>query len=96
MEQTPDLLIRLVMERAGISEQQATAAVDEMKAFIRQRIPPVTHAQFNRIFSGMTFEESVKSQMHEVGGELRERAEGLALDLKTAFEKAFGGGKKTP
>ena len=82
-------LKKLVVEKAAITEAQASIAIETTVKYIKDRIPSIVHQQFDKIVAGQSLEESIKSQVNELGGEVRERTESLAKDLKTAFEDAF-------
>jgi hypothetical protein len=84
-----DELKKLVMDNAGISEIQATASIDTVANFIKDRLPHLVHHQLDQIIAGMSLEESIRNQAEELGSEVKERTEGLARDLKNAFEGAF-------
>lgn len=84
-----DELKKLVIENAGITEEQATASIETITKFIKDRVPHMVHSQLDKIIAGMTFEDSIKSQVGNLGGDVKERTEGLARDLKHAFENAF-------
>ena len=84
-----DELNKQVMEQAGISEQQAAAAIDAVSKFIKQRIPNITHQQLDKILAGQSLEESIRKQVEVIGSEVRERTEIFAKDIKNAFEDAF-------
>ncbi len=84
-----DELRKQVMEKAGITEEQATAAIDTVSTFIKQRVPNIIHQQLDKIIAGQSLEESIKNQVEELGTEVRERTEGFAKELKSAIEGAF-------
>ena len=84
------------MDKAGLTEEQAKIAVETTVSYLKDRIPQIIHQQFDKIVAGQSLEQSIKSQVNELGGEVRERTEGLAKDLKTAFEGAFGSKKSNP
>jgi nucleoid DNA-binding protein len=47
-----DELVKLVAQKAGISEVQARAAVETMVAFIKQRLPDPFGAQVDALLKG--------------------------------------------
>jgi hypothetical protein len=88
-------LIKKVSEDAGITETQASVAVETMAKFVKDRVPPIIHKQLDKIFAGYSLEESIRNQVGELGGDMRDKAGELAKDLKTAFENAFKSTKKS-
>jgi tRNA U54 and U55 pseudouridine synthase Pus10 len=82
-------LKKLIAVKAGITEAQAETAFTEMEQYVKQRLPKIAHASFESAIKGVDFEDSVKSQVAELGKDVKLKAEGLADDLKTAFENAF-------
>ena len=90
-----DELKKQVMEKAGVTEEQATASIETITRYIKDRVPPVIHNQLDKIVAGKSLEESIRNQVDELGSEVKERTEGLARDLKQAFEGAFRSKKDT-
>ena len=90
-----DDLKKLVMEKAGLTETQATTTIEIVTKYIKDRVPPLIHSQLDKIVAGMSLEESIRSQVENIGGEVKERTEGLAKDLKNAFDGAFRSKKDT-
>lgn len=82
-------LKKLIAVKAGITEAQAETAITEMELYVKQRLPKIAHASFEGAVKGIDFEDSVKNQVAELGKDVKVKAEGLADDLKTAFENAF-------
>lgn len=86
-------LKNLVKEKAGVTDEQANLAIGAIISFVKDRTPGVIHSQLDKIFEGQSLEDSIKQQVGDLGSEVKNRAEGLAKDLKTAFEGAFGSKK---
>lgn len=82
-------LKKLVSEKAGITEGQATIATEVILQYVKDRLPTIVHNQMDKIFAGQSLEESIRNQVEELGSEVKDRTEGLAKDLKSAFESAF-------
>jgi hypothetical protein len=82
-------ITKLVMEKAGLTEEQASASVETVTNYIKDRVPQMVHGQLDKIIAGMSLEESIRNQVDDLGSEVKERTEGLARDLKNAFEGAF-------
>lgn len=77
------------MEKSGITEEQASSSVETVTKYIKDRVPQIIHSQLDKIIAGMSLEESIRNQVDDLGSEVKERTEGLAKDLKNAFEGAF-------
>src|SRR5690606_1038145 len=45
-------LIERIQKEAGISEQQATAAAEAAKSFVRSKVPPMFNGLVDQLFSG--------------------------------------------
>ncbi|MDQ3050979.1 MAG: hypothetical protein M3Q95_08855 [Bacteroidota bacterium] len=82
-------LKRKVVESAGITDAQATIATETVIRYLKDRVPPILHSQLDKIFAGSSLEDSIRSQVGGLGSDVKERTEGLARDLKQAFEEAF-------
>ena len=82
-------LKKLITGKAGITEAQAGIAIEEVEQYVKQRLPKIAHASFEGAIKGIDFEDSVKNQVAELGKDVKVKAEGLAEDLKSAFENAF-------
>ena len=82
-------ITKLVMEKSGITEAQASTSVETVTKYIKDRVPQMIHSQLDKIIAGMSLEESIRNQVDDLGSEVKERTEGLARDLKNAFEGAF-------
>ncbi len=88
-------LTNLVKEKAGVNDEQANLAINAVVHYLKQRTPGIIHSQLDKIFEGQSLEDSIKQQVGDLGSEVKTRAEGLAKDLKTAFEGAFTTKKNT-
>ena len=86
-------LKKLIIEKTGITEEQEAKSVEIIAAYVKQRGAGLVHNQLDKIFAGMSVEDSIRDQVGELGNEVKERTEGLARDLKTAFEGAFKSNK---
>ena len=84
-----DDLKKQVMEKSGLSEAQAITVIETVVKYIKDRVPPIIHNQLDKIVAGMSLEESIRNQVENIGGEVKDRTESLARDLKNAFEGAF-------
>ena len=82
-------ITKLVMEKSGITEAQASTSVETVTKYIKDRVPQMIHSQLDKIIAGMSLEESIRNQVDDLGSEVKERTEGLARDFKNAFEGAF-------
>ncbi len=82
-------LKNLVKEKAGISAEQASVAIETVLTYMKDRLPKVVHPQLDKIAAGQSLEESIRGKVEEIGSEVRERTEELAKDLKDAFDGAF-------
>ncbi len=82
-------LRKKVADSAGITEEQSAIAAETVIRYLKDRVPPIIHSQLDKIFNGYTLEDSVRNQVGDLGNEVKERTEGLARDLKQAFEGAF-------
>lgn len=89
-------LKNLVKEKAGISDSQSAIAVETVMTYLKDRLPRVVHQQLDKIAAGQSLEESLRNQVEDLGSEVRERTEGLAKDLKDAFDGAFRSKKDRP
>ncbi len=49
-----DELVKLVSQKAGITEQQAQAAVATVLDFVKQKLPPQLASQVDGVVSGKT------------------------------------------
>ncbi len=47
-----DELVRMVAQRAGISEDQARKATDTVLEFLKQRLPPQVSGQLDAVLQG--------------------------------------------
>lgn len=45
-------LVQNIMAKAGITEQQATVAVNTTKDYIRSKVPPIAHGMVDQFFTG--------------------------------------------
>jgi hypothetical protein len=86
-------LKNLVKEKAGVNDEQANLAINTVITYLKERTPGVIHSQLDKIFEGQSLEDSIKQQVGDLGSEVKTRAEGLAKDLKTAFDGAFSSKK---
>jgi len=92
-----DELKKKVAAEVGITDAQADASIGIIVKYIKDRVPGIVHNQLDKIVAGMSLEDSIRNQVEDLGGEVRDRAEGLANDLRNAFEGAFKSNKgKTP
>jgi hypothetical protein len=82
-------LKKQIMERTGISDVQATEALKLVSEYLKKRLPGIIHNPLDKAFQGIDFEENLKSQVGEIGREVKNKADVLADDLKVAFEKVF-------
>jgi hypothetical protein len=82
-------LKNLIKEKTGITDAQAGQAVEIMATYVKERVPGLIHGQLDKIFAGKHLEDSFRDQVNELGNEVKERTEGLAKDLKEAFDGAF-------
>ncbi len=82
-------------QKAGLTDAQAENCVQLVSAYLKARIPGVMHTQMDKILAGNNLEESIRKQLEEIGGDLKTRTEGLAKDLKSAFEGAFSNKKNS-
>lgn len=82
-------LKKLIAGKAGITESQAGIAIEEVEKYVKQRLPKIAHSGIEGAIKGIDFEDSVRSQVAELGKEVKTKAECLAEDLKNAFENAF-------
>ena len=89
-------LKNLVKDKAGITTEQATAAIETVLNYMKERLPKVVHQQLDKIAAGQSLEQSLRKQAEEIGSEVRERTEDLAKDLKDAFDSAFRTRKDQP
>ena len=88
-----DELKKQLIDKTGITEGQATDAVQIVSSFLKERLPAVMHTQLDKVLAGQKLEESIRQQLEDLGNEVKVRTEGLAKDLKTAFEGAFSNKK---
>ena len=88
-------LKKLIIEKTGITDAQAEESVKIVSSYVKDRVPGVMHSQLDKIFAGNSLEDSIRQQVEEIGNELKSRTEGLAKDLKTAFEGAFASKKSS-
>ncbi len=88
-----ETLKKQLTDKTGITDTQAAAAVEVVSAYLKERLPAVMHSQLDKVIAGQKLEESIRQQLEDFGNEVKVRTEGLAKDLKTAFEGAFSNKK---
>jgi hypothetical protein len=91
-------LIQNIMAKAGISEQQATVAVNTTKDFIRSKVPPMATGMVDQFFSG-TFDPSAAlkaaaSQQSDFMSKAREAAEDAREKIADFTEDAIDKGSE--
>ena len=89
-----EALKKIISEQIGITDEQSLKAIEVMSAYIKERTPKVTHSQFDKILAGHSLEDSIKKDIDDFGNIIKDKADGLADDLRTAFENAFRDKKK--
>jgi hypothetical protein len=83
-----------IMMETGLNAGQADHVLAIVSAYMKERTPPIIHNRLDQILSGKKLEDSFRDDLDAFGKTVRERADELAGDLKTAFDKAFKGRKE--
>lgn len=63
-----DELIKLVVEKTGISDQQAKMAVDTVLTFLKQKLPAPVGLQIDGFLSGNQASDVIKGLGNLLGG----------------------------
>ena len=63
-----DELIKLVVQKTGISEQQAKIAVDTVLTFLKQKLPAPMGSQIDNFLSGNQASDAIKGLGNLLGG----------------------------
>lgn len=82
-------LMKKLESEAGLTPDQAKKSLTLISAYLKERTPGVFHSRLDQLFEGKTLEDSFRDDLNTFGKTVREKADDLADDLKTAFEKAF-------
>ncbi|MCC7232432.1 MAG: hypothetical protein IT242_05770 [Bacteroidia bacterium] len=61
-------LVNLVKFKAGITDEQARAAVDVMISQFKQKFPQILHPEIDSVANGGNFGDSVRGKIEELKG----------------------------
>ncbi len=93
-------LIKLVKEKANLSDEQAKASVEAMMAALKEKFPNFLHAELDKVASGGDFGDSarekfdhLRDKLEEAARSAGEKAEGFAEEIKNKLGEMFGKGK---
>ena len=93
-------LIKLVKEKANLSDEQAKAATEAFLAEFKQKFPKLLHTEIDKVAAGGEFGDSarekfdhIRDKMEEAAKLAGEKAEGFAEEVKKKFSEMFGDGK---
>ena len=80
-----DDLIKLVSEKAGISRDQASKAVDTVTSFLKEKLPPDTFDQLGKAVGGLG---DMADDVAKTAGKTAEDATNVADDVAKTVSKA--------
>ncbi|REJ80155.1 MAG: hypothetical protein DWQ44_13050 [Bacteroidetes bacterium] len=94
-------LIELVKTDAGLTDEQATKAVESMMKHFKSRFPEFLHSELDKIADGSDFGDSFRDKFEAFRDKLSyaakqtgEKAEGLAEEIKIRFNEFLDSLKK--
>ncbi|KRP06799.1 MAG: hypothetical protein ABR95_08650 [Sphingobacteriales bacterium BACL12 MAG-120813-bin55] len=82
-------LTRQIMEKTGISEEQARISIETTAAYLKQKMPESFGGQIDHMLAGGTLSEGMKKSLHTAAMDARDRMEDLMSDLGQKTNEAM-------
>lgn len=81
-------LKELIMQKAGITEEQAQNALQTVLQYLKDKSPSAIHGHLDKMAAGDKLEEVVKSDIKDVAQDVKEKSVETFKNLGDAAESA--------
>ena len=85
-----ETFIKSLIEKTGITEEQAKASVQHVLDSIKSQLPDMLHEYIDQAANGVKLTDSLKGKVEDTAEDIKEKAEGLFDDLKQKMSGLFG------